>query len=341
MLESKFVARIRERDIDLVIVEELSVSLEFREWFSSRVFGEPVYREKIGAWHSISDTSGETDIVFIFEALEGPRMAILIENKVDAPPQPQQGQRYRLRGENGLKEGYWEVFKTCVIAPDKYLGSAKHSESYDVEISYEEILAYFQSRRSRDERFAYKARVLLEGIEQNRRGYQPKYNEAITKFVADYFSFVSEEYPYLKMQEAKPRPSKSTWISFYPKTLPEKTSLVHQLTAGFVKAFFHGQAESIVALQEKYSVKMPVGASIDIAGKSVAISMEVPKIDPLTVTFSKQKNKVRQALQKVLLLEKVVSENSETDRFETEYAKLNPDIEQALADEGLNEIIQE
>ena len=310
MLELKFVASIAERDIDLLIMEELSVSNEFREWFSSRVFGEPIYQSKIGAWHSVSDSQlGESDLVFLFEAVDGPRTAILIENKIDAPPQPQQGERYRLRGEKGLKEGYWEKFKTCVIAPNRYLTSSKHSENYDVEVSYEEILAYFQSRRSRGERFSYKARILLEGIEQNRRGYQPEYNKEITKFVADYFAFASNKYSHLGMQKAKPRPAGSTWVMFYPKSLPKNIYLVHQLTAGVVKVFFNGQAEFFDELREKYDSKLPENASIEIAGKSVAIVIDVPKVDPLSVSFSEQIEEVTDALNKLSVLEKLVAAN--------------------------------
>lgn len=310
MLELKFVASIAERDIDLLVMEELSVSDEFREWFSSRVFGEPIFQSKIGAWHSVSDAQlGESDIVFLFEAIDGPRTAILIENKIGAPPQPQQGQRYRFRGEKGLKEGYWEKFKTCVIAPSKYLSSSKHSESYDVNVSYEELLAYFQSRSPRDGRFPYKARILLEGIEQNRRGYQPEHNDQMTKFVSDYYAYASGEYAHLGMQEAKPRPAGSTWIMFYPKTFPKGINLAHQLTAGLVKAFFTGKAESFDALQEKYKSILPDNASIEVAGKSVAISIEVPKVDPLTISFADQKEKVMQALQNLSILEKLVSAN--------------------------------
>jgi hypothetical protein len=310
MLELKFVASIAERDIDLLVMEELSVSNEFREWFSSRVFGEPIYQSEIGAWHSVSDSQlGESDLIFLFEAVYGPRTAVLIENKIDAPPQPQQGERYRLRGEKGLKEGYWEKFKTCVIAPSKYLISSKHSESYDVEISYEEILAYFQSRHPRGERFSYKARILLEGIEQNRRGYQPEHNEETTKFVSDYFAFASEEYAHLGMQEAKPRPAGSTWVMFYPKSLPKNINLVHQLTAGLVKVFFNGQAESFDALREKYDSKLPDNAWIEIAGKSVAISIVVSKVDPLSISFSAQIETVIKAVQKLSVLEKLVFTN--------------------------------
>jgi len=310
MLNLKFVASIAERDIDLLIMEEMSVSCEFREWFSSRVFGEPVYQNEIGAWHSVCDAElGESDIVFIFGAVDEARTAVMIENKIDAPPQPEQGKRYQLRGEKGVKEGYWEKFKTCVVAPSKYLSSSKHSEHYDVEISYEEILAYFQSRRPRDNRFPYKARILLEAIEQNRRGYQPKYNEEMTRFVADYFMFSSMEYAGLTMQEAKPRPAGSTWISFHPESLPKGIELAHQLTRGMVNVFFNGQAEKFEILEEKYKDQIPDNASIRIAGKSVAIYIDVPKLNPLSKSFSSEKESVRLALEALSSLEKIVSSN--------------------------------
>ncbi len=311
MQELKFVASIAERDVDMLVMEELSASTEFREWFSSRVFGEPIYQAKIGAWHSVSDAQlGESDLVFLFEAIDGPRTAVLVENKIDAPPQPQQGNRYRTRGEKGLKEGYWEKFKTCVLAPSKYLTSQKHSESYDVEVSYEELLAYFQSRCPRDERFAYKARIILEGIEQNRRGYQPEYSKEMTKFVTDYFDYyTAKKYFHLGMQKPKPRAAGSTWINFYPNSLPEGISLVHQLTSGFVKVFFNGKAESFEALRDKYISKLPDGVSIDIAGKSVAIYTDVPKIDPLLISFVDQQEQVEFAMQSLSTLEKLVSAN--------------------------------
>lgn len=71
------------------MMEESSVSDEFREWFSSRAFGEPIFQSQIGAWHSVSDAQlDESDLIFLFEAIDGPRTAILIENKIDAPLQP-------------------------------------------------------------------------------------------------------------------------------------------------------------------------------------------------------------------------------------------------------------
>ncbi len=310
MLELKFVASIAERDVDFLLMEELSVSSEFRQWLSSRVFGEPVYQKEIGAWHSVSDSIlGESDIVFLFEALDGPRTAILIENKIDAPPQQKQAERYRLRGEKGLKDGHWENYVTCVIAPQKYLVSANKSQTYDMELSYEEILAYFQSRSSRHARFAYRAKILLEAIEKNRRGYQAEHNDEMTKYVFDYISMASKDYAHLGVQEAAARPAGNTWIGFHPESLPKGIFMVHQMKSGFVKVFFDKRAEFFDLLEAKYSTNLPDNASIEITGKSVAISVVVPKLEPLSLLFSEQEEKVKQALNELSQLEKIVSKH--------------------------------
>jgi hypothetical protein len=133
----------------------------------------------------------------------------------------------------------------------------------------------------------------------------------MTKFVSDYFAFASEEYAHLGIQEAKPRPAGSTWVMFYPKSLPKNINLVHQLTAGLVKVFFNGQTESFDALREKYDSKLPDNASIEIAGKSVAISIDVSKVDPLSISFSEQIETVIKALQKLSVLEKLVVTNGD------------------------------
>lgn len=311
MLEFKFIASVAERDIDLLVLEELSVSERFRKWFSALVFGEPVYKSNLGAWHSVSsDNLGESDLLFLFVADNGTHMAILIENKIDAPPMPKQGARYRQRGKEGIKNGLWERFKTCIIAPNKYLVSARNSGAYDVEVSYEEIYSYFVSRGDHDMRFAYKAKVLLEGIEKNRRGYQSEINEQMTNFVKHYFEFANEKYPALNMQNATPKPAGANWIEFYPDVLPpEGIGLAHQMTSGFVKLFFKGQANNYVTILEKYKSRLSERMSIRVAGQSVAISMRVPKLAPLKKSFDEEQEKVDSALECLSQLSMLLSKN--------------------------------
>jgi hypothetical protein len=94
---------VTERDIDLLLLEELSVSDEFPLWLYSIVAGANDAPSCEGAWHSISDPSlGESDLIVIYEN----GVAVLLENKIDAPAQPEQGQRYRARGEIERKMAY-------------------------------------------------------------------------------------------------------------------------------------------------------------------------------------------------------------------------------------------
>ncbi|HET6726146.1 MAG TPA: PD-(D/E)XK nuclease superfamily protein [Gammaproteobacteria bacterium] len=306
-----FVSHVTERDIDFLILEELTVSVGFREWFSSRTFGEPVYGAEIETWHSVTDGAlGESDLVFIFESNGGERTAILIEDKIDAPPQPKQAERYRSRGENGLKGGDWDNFKTALVAPNKYIGVPTNGAAYDVAISYEEILAYFCSRCHEDERFDYKAKILLEGIEQNRRGYHAESNEEITRFIFDYYTFAAQQNASLGMQQPKPRPAGSTVIVFYPSSFAKGIVLKHQITVGQVTAFFRDCADWMMLLEQKYRNYLPPGATIAQSGKSsVVISMAVPKIDPVSVPFAEQEQKVREALRKLSALETLVAEH--------------------------------
>ena len=67
MIELNCLQSVSERDIDMILVEELQASEAFRRWFSTKVFADAVYKSKIGAWHSVSNSAlGESDIVFLF-----------------------------------------------------------------------------------------------------------------------------------------------------------------------------------------------------------------------------------------------------------------------------------
>jgi hypothetical protein len=307
VIKLKFIASVAERDIDLIVMEEFSVNDEFRDWFSSRIYGETIFLEIIGTWHSVVvEDLGESDIVFVFQAHTGQRIALLIENKINALPQPKQSKRYKIRGQKGIMKGDWDEFRTCLIAPSKYFGSIKNTESYDTVIAYEELLSFFSSRRFRDDRYKYKAKIIQEAIEQNRRGYQPEYNQAMTEFVKQYVDYAVNNFKDLGIQEAKPRPSGSTWVMFNPHDLPKHMSLCHQLTAGTIKLFFSGPLSNIESVQEKYKDHINEKFKIAQTGKSVAISAEVKKVSPLTNSFEQERDKIIEALNDLREMLKVV-----------------------------------
>lgn len=312
MLEMNFLKSVVERDVDLLLLEEFSVSEKFRELFTSLVFGEKIYNAYIKTWHSVSISNlGESDLIFLFESINGSNMAILIENKVDSEPRPIQGLRYHQRGEKGIKKGYWNEFKTCIIAPKKYLVSVKDVEYYDSHISYEKIHSYFTSEGTNDRRLAYKAHIILEAIEKNRRGNISSFNENVTAFVKQYCEYANATYPALKIQLPKSRQDRSSWIKFYPNALPRKeVSLEHQLNNGEIKMTFKGETNNLEILRTKYesslSGRMFITKIRD--SKSAKIVMKVNEIDPMKKNFDEVKEIIDSALdclsQLVLLYEK-------------------------------------
>ena len=109
MEKTNKVEAVTERDIDLLLLEELNVSDDFSTWFYSAITKNNDKPSSKGAWHSITDPDfGESDLVVIYDN----GLAILIENKIDAIEQPQQGRRYKARGNKGIEKGFWRSFVT-------------------------------------------------------------------------------------------------------------------------------------------------------------------------------------------------------------------------------------
>lgn len=56
-----YLVTVAERDIDLLLMEEFHVSVPFVTWFCEQlgILGASFF----GAWHSVSDADGETDLL--------------------------------------------------------------------------------------------------------------------------------------------------------------------------------------------------------------------------------------------------------------------------------------
>jgi hypothetical protein len=96
---------ITERDIDVLLMEEFESESGFLEWFVGLTARWSLDELNLrDVWHSLSNEHGESDLLVLAGRTDGERLALLIENKVDAPPQPEQAARYRRRGEIGLAD---------------------------------------------------------------------------------------------------------------------------------------------------------------------------------------------------------------------------------------------
>ena len=287
---------VAERDIDLLFIEELNVSKSFRSWLYGMVWETNNHDLPfLGAWHSLTHPEyGESDIAAIFKDLEGRKAAILIENKIDAPAQPNQAARYRSRGDAGIEKTWWHKYRTCMIAPQAYLDANSEAELYDVRISYESIKEWFQHVET-DCRSAYRAEVVGNAIEQNRRGYKPIPHGGVTQFWLDYWELSRIEFSELRMRKPNKIPARSDWPRFKPQGLKPNFVVIHKWRRGVVDLTILGDANAVDQIIHLNGDLLGDGVTVLPTGNSAAIRIDVPMVDRFA-GFQAQIEKVRAGL---------------------------------------------
>ncbi|KAA0213446.1 MAG: hypothetical protein DYG94_12420 [Leptolyngbya sp. PLA3] len=292
---------VTERDVDLLLLEELEVNDDFARWFIAACGLESaasVLPDRIK--HSVSHARlGESDLVLLYQTPDAKQAAILIENKIDAIQQPEQAMRYQIRGDCGISEGFWRMYRTCLVAPVRYLQSLDPTVAYDFHISYEMVRDWLLKEGDRRSRF--RAHVLSEAIEQNRRGWQPIAHERTTAFWKAYWRMASEEYPALNMPEPGLVPENSKWFRFRPRLLPAGCRLLHKAPHGCVDLEFAGASDRIDELEQTHGRARPAESRFVKAGKAAALRIDVPVVD-LHSRFESQQDSARQGMKAAMQL---------------------------------------
>jgi hypothetical protein len=299
-------AYISERDIDLLLLEELYVSADFRSWLVERVFGSSArIAEFMGAWHSVDHYNlGETDLLFQFKDGAGDVIVVLMEDKIGALPQPEQAMRYRLRGEEGNKDKSWNQFKTCIIAPEAYMNlMAEEAQQYDIRIIYESIRDWFIQSNPRDKRMMYKASLIQEGIDQNRRGYQQVPDAVVTQFWADYWQFACLYYPELRMEKPGQKAARSDWAQFKTSS---KLWIRHKLEKGTVELEIPSACDKLEQIAALNYHLLAEDLTVIPCGKSASFTISTPDVDKLS-NFTQQAEAVRAGLAAVARLMSISS----------------------------------
>jgi hypothetical protein len=293
---------ISERDIDLLLIEEFESEGGFLEWFIGMTARWPAGDlTACGAWHSVSNEHGESDVVVIADEPGGRRLALLIENKIDAPPQPEQAQRYERRGELGVEAGDWHQFKTCIVAPKRYLDAAANAGGYQTSVSYEDVADWMKGRLPDGRRFQFKRHLIESAIEQQRRGYSPKLDAIVTRFFNDYWELAESLFAELNLCNSGPRPSGSTWAEFRPPGLPKGRSIMHKAPEGYVDLQLAGYGDRVAELSERNPLLLGGGMAFVRATKSAALRIKVPPLD-VREDFASQRDGAMIALKAALKL---------------------------------------
>lgn len=266
----RYLISVQERDIDLLLMEEFHVSEEFVSWFCGQLGLGRV--RPAGAWHSVSDAHGETDLLLCVVE-DGRRVGILIENKIGAPEQHLQAERYHLRGLKSREAGRFDHYVTAICAPERYLSALSVDSSYQCQISYESIAGYFDLIG--DRRATWRRDILREAIEHGRRGYVMTVSEVNTAFQQAFYLHLRSHYPQLKMAEPGNKGSKSNWIIMKGHLFPKGVQLHYKIDQSLVQIGFSGR--NIDELLPR-KAELPEDVMIMQSGRTASLAVAVPRV---------------------------------------------------------------
>lgn len=301
---------VMERDIDLLLVEELRCSDDFRIWLLERldlaealgVHPPAVHRIRHSVVEADGDGAGESDIVV---ELKGPSggasdgIALLIENKINAAFQPEQPERYQARAmamkeRKECKEAY-----CLLVAPEKYVASVEE-EDFDRRLTYEKLREYFANAKGQSDcesqRLQHRAMVIEHAIYEWRRRGAQIVDEHATSFAEAYYQRAKSRAPSLKPDQPNARTKESVWFYFrnalthipefqtpwdiLHKTKTKNRSVSNTQAVECVQINMRDWArygEDLV--RERIEPLLDPGMTLGRAGKSLAIRLPTPTVD--------------------------------------------------------------
>ena len=293
-----YLANVQERDIDLVLMEEFHVDGDFVEWFCDQVGISGARFD--GAWHSVTDADGETDLLLRVVA-DGERIGVLIENKISAPAQQRQDERYHLRAARAQNEGKFDRFVICICAPRAYLDGMPKESAYQSGVAYEDVSDWYA--RSDDARSSWRRSIMEEAVAQGRRGYRMVVNETVSRFHMEFWEHLQISYPALVMRRPTPKGSKSNWLLFKSVGAPKGVGFHVKIDQRVVELGFTGRkvADLLLAIP-----LLPAEMRVVQKGGTAALSMSTPALNQ-NLPLAEQKHALAAVMDTVVSLLPFVS----------------------------------
>lgn len=263
------VESILERDVDLILLEELVSDNSFCEWFINEL-DLPKFVKVNGAWRSISDFGlGETDILFSYNSIDS-KIFVLIENKLDSSFQEAQYERYTKRANEYINKNECDKSFAVLVAPNLYCENQSDFKKF---VTYETIASRLESTQSK--RNLFKSELLKIASEKLRRGYQPVNSKPVQKFWHSYWNYKESHHPSLTMKKPDIVPHNSDWPMLYDKDL-KGIVFYHKLGQGNTDASFIGFSDELYL---KIKEILPNGMLLEKHNKSFSIRIKSGKVD--------------------------------------------------------------
>lgn len=288
---------ILEHDMDMLILEEFACSAEFTKIFLNKIGVDDA--KVLLTWQSKTDAElGESDMTIVFERNDK-KIALLIEDKIDAIAMPEQPARYVLRGNKGVTDGEYDTYYIFIVAPQEYLEKNEKAKEYPNCVSYEEIRDYFE--KLNDTRSSFKLAQINLAIEKQKNGYQVVKNALVTDFWNKYVEYKNQNFPKLNLiVNNDTKPTNGIWTYF--RTINKDMLIYHKSDKGYVDLTLNGKADKqekikiiLTSIVENYYEQ---GYEVVKTGKSCAIRIKVPVVN-FSEPFETQKEFIAQAFSAV------------------------------------------
>jgi len=245
----------------------------------------------------VKTENGESDLELTFRT-SADATKVLVENKIDAPLQPDQAERYFARAERYSKSRRYGRVLTVLVAPRKYLGEQGGQLGFDAAITYEAIRDQISRSSDPGPRIDYKNALLDVAIRRAKVGWTPQPNRRVETFWQQYWKLAREIAPQLSMPRPRGiRPARSQFIEFRPAGLPPGVKLKHKVNHGNVDLQFAGMGARRDELELRYGRKRPSGAQFEGAGKSAVVRLAVTPIDMTKADFDTSTNAIREGIE--------------------------------------------
>lgn len=280
-------AGIYERDMDLLFMRKIATDNSFvREFFlNNEAFLKKGYDTTTfsveSVSHSVRTEDGESDIEVVL-SIGGKKIALLIEDKIDAIAMPEQAARYKIRGDKAMSRGDYHDYCVFIIAPKDYIKSNAEAKNYPGKITYESI-----QEKLTDE---FENAVMQQALSDSNIVRLPR-DAKVTAFWDQLYDFLNEEYPEVFQVHGHKGLERSgaagQWISI---SCAKPYSIQIKSDRGYVDLEIGGYADRFSQFSEKNKELIDrKQLYIRAASKSLAIRKYIDKID-FTEEFEDQKS---------------------------------------------------
>jgi len=191
------ISRFEERDIDVLLAEELRVNPEFSRWFVHQGGGgfdcnHPAVRVDV----SVFEDGSEVDVVADFLNASGSKFRLFVEDKITSKKMPEQLERYIRRARNEADRGEISGWTIKLFSPAAYWDRGCPAEIQHV--SFEDA-ATFLRRSSSDRRIAYRADFLSSAAvirsQQQRDAHNAETQPYIKEFWDAVYDMLEDRFP--------------------------------------------------------------------------------------------------------------------------------------------------